>query len=302
MGGRRIKIDVVFSGGGVKAYAFIGALKSIEENNLQIERVAGTSAGAIMAALIAAKFRAEEISTVFNDINLRRFLDPPKLTKLLPISKWLFLYYRMGLNRGKHLEKWLYDQLAAKGIYTFGDLEPNYLKVIVSDLSLGKLVVLPDDLNELYDLDPNNFLVSTAIRMSASFPYFFIPNRIKGRKNQESIIVDGGLLSNFPLWVFGQEPNGKAKRPVLGIKLTRANEVNNVQEINNSLDMLQVLVSTMKEAHDDRYLSKKEENNVIFIPLDCVDPVDFDIGNRTKESLIAIGKDHANAFFNYWPN
>lgn len=297
-----MKIDAVFSGGGVKAYAFMGALQSIEENNLLIERTAGTSAGAIVAGLIAANFQVGEINKLLNELDLKKLLDPPILSTWLPASKWLFLYYQMGLYRGDRLEKWLYDQLASKDIYTFGDLEKDYLKVIVSDITLGKLVVLPDDLEKTYQIKASEFLISTAIRMSASFPYFFMPKRMKGSGDRQSIIVDGGLLSNFPLWVFDTNRNGKEKRPILGVKLTHSNKMGQERKINNSFEMLQSLVSTMKNAHDNRYMSKKEEKNIIFIPDDEVDTVDFQINNTTKENLIKAGKDHANAFFEYWPN
>src|SRR5690625_5073655 len=96
-----MKIDGVFSGGGVKSYAFIGALKKIEENNLSFERLAGTSAGAILAALIAANYTAEEIEHILSSLDLKKLLDAPKITQYIPFSKWLFLYFRMGLNKGE---------------------------------------------------------------------------------------------------------------------------------------------------------------------------------------------------------
>src|SRR5690625_7108563 len=85
-----MKIDCVFSGGGVKGYAFLGALRSMEEKQLQLERVAGTSAGAIIASFIAASYRTDEINVLLSELDLQQFLDAPQLTKILPFSKWLF--------------------------------------------------------------------------------------------------------------------------------------------------------------------------------------------------------------------
>src|SRR5690625_5006985 len=158
-----MKIDCVFSGGGVKGYAFLGALRSMEEKQLQLERVAGTSAGAIIASLIAASYRTKEINQLLQELDLQQFSDAPQITKVLPFSKWLFLYFQMGIYKGDKFEKWLYTQLAQKGIYTFKDLKSGYLKVVVSDLTLGKLVVIPDDLKRVYDIDPADFLVSKAV-------------------------------------------------------------------------------------------------------------------------------------------
>src|SRR5690625_5146540 len=197
-----MKIDCVFSGGGVKGFAFIGALRSIEEKNLKIERVAGTSAGAIIAALLAARYNVSEIENIMQELNLKKFLDAPFITEKIPFSKWMMLYFQMGLYKGNKFEKWLTDVLANKGVYTFKDIQEGYLKVVVSDVSLGKLIIIPDDLERVYQIIPDTFSVATAIRMSASFPYFFMPKKLGKKQNKKSYIVDGGLLSNFPIWVF----------------------------------------------------------------------------------------------------
>ena len=295
-----MKIDGVFSGGGVKAYAFIGALESIEESNLRIQRVAGTSAGAILASFIAANYRTDEIKQLLKELDLKQFLDPPNLTKIIPFSKWLFLYFQMGIYKGEKFEKWLYDRLAEKGIYTFKDIKQGYLKVVVSDLTLGKLVVIPDDLKRLYDIDPAYFPISKAVRMSAGFPYFFMPKKLSGRNNQKSIIVDGGLLSNFPLWVF-ETDRGQSKRPVLGIKLSGSTENNQPRKMHNAYDMFHALFSTMKLAHDARYVSKTKQDNIIFIPVEDVDTINFYISEAQKEDLMFKGKISADKFLKHWP-
>src|SRR5699024_6328888 len=113
-----MKIDGVFSGGGVKAYAFLGALQSVERHQHEFVRVGGTSAGAIGAAFVAADYRLQELEKLLTELDLHKLLDPPILTKYIPFSKWLFFYFQMGLNKGDKLENWLYDRLACKGVYT----------------------------------------------------------------------------------------------------------------------------------------------------------------------------------------
>lgn len=296
-----MKIDAVFSGGGVKAYAFAGVLKSLEEKNIEIERVAGTSAGAIVASFIAANYQTDEVIQLIEKLDLNQFLDPPALTKYLPFSKWLFLYFQLGIYKGNKLEDWIYEQLAEKNIYTFNDVREGYLKVVVSDLTLGKLVVIPDDLERVYGINPDTFPVATAVRMSAGFPYFFMPKKLTGKTNKKSIIVDGGLLSNFPLWLFGRGKN-KNKRPVLGIKLTGSvEEENNSRDIKNAIDMFTALFATMKQGHDARYISKHDQHNIIFIPVEGVDTVNFHIDKKVKEYLYNTGKASADEFLKCWP-
>lgn len=296
-----MKIDAVFSGGGVKAFAFAGVLKSLEESNFDLERVAGTSAGAIVASLIASDYRTDEIIQLTQELDLKKFLDPPALTKFIPMSKWLFLYFQLGINKGNKLEDWLYQILAQKNIYTFNDIKEGYLKVVVSDLSLGKLVVIPDDLERIYGIHPKHFPISTAVRMSAGFPYFFMPKKMPGKTEMKSIIVDGGLLSNFPMWLFNAGENVDT-RPVLGIKFTGSIEKeNNPREIRNAYDMFTALFATMKQAHDARYISKSDKNNIIFIPIEGVDTVNFHIDKEVKQELFDIGKTYTDEFLKYWP-
>jgi len=89
---------------------------------------------------------------------------------------------------------------------TFGDLvtdadsaewhQQRNLKIIASDISAGEMRVLPDDL-PLYGLDASAFSVAEAVRLSMSIPFFFEPGDLAG-----NTVVDGGILSNLPLWLY----------------------------------------------------------------------------------------------------
>lgn len=296
-----MKLDGVFSGGGVKAFAFLGVLQEIYTHNHSFERVAGSSAGAMLAAFLAAGYQAGEIEDIMQELDTEQLLDPPKWTTIIPFSKWINLYFQLGLYKGNKLENWLYKRLAAKDVYTFYDLKPDYLKVVVSDISLGKLVVIPDDMESVYGINPNYFPVAKAVRMSAGFPYFFMPKKLPGRTKKKSLIVDGGLLSNFPLWIFKDKSN-RNRRPVLGVKLSGYSEQEKSRDIRNALDMFSALFSTMLSAHDARYVSKSDENNIIFVPVDHVATTDFKLTDATKEQLVHIGKQRADAFLKHWPN
>lgn len=294
-----MKMDAVFSGGGVKAFAFIGALQGLSGKGIETERVAGTSAGAIIAALVAAGYQADELEQLFRELDLRSFLDSPPFTKRLPLTKWIYLYFNMGLYKGNVFEKWLYEKLAQRGIKTFGDLPENHLKIIVSDISLGKLVIIPDDLERLYGVDPRTFSVARAVRMSASYPYLFTPKSIKGKNNKTSMLIDGGILSNFPLWIF--QDKGQNRRPVLGITLSDSVENIVPTKINNSLDMLQALFNTMILAHDARYISKIKEDNIIFIPVKQVKSTNLKLTEADKTLLIQLGEMKTAEFLKTWP-
>lgn len=296
-----MKIDGVFAGGGVKAFAYVGALDSLEEHGYTLERVAGTSAGAIVAGFIAAGYTKEEIRELMDEMNLQSLLDPPRLVQLIPVTKWFFLYKQLGLYYGNKLEKWLEEKLSFKRIYTFADLAVDGFKVIVSDITKGRLIVLPDDLEEVYGIPHETFSVARAIRMSAGYPYFFMPKMLRDRKNEESLIVDGGLLSNFPLWVFDHDRN-KRKRPVLGVKITSEHQAAQPKKIKNALDMFHALFITMLIAHDNRYISKTKRHHVIFIPATGTTTLDFSMTEDEKKDLIDTGYKKTNAFLAHWPS
>lgn len=288
-------VDGVFSGGGIKGFAYVGAIQVLEERGIKFKRVAGTSAGAILATFIAAGFNAKELETIFDELDLKTLLDPPKLGIGLPFLKWLNLYRRFGMYRGHSLEQWFQKKLAAKGIYSFSDLPNDALKLIASDLTNGRIVVLPDDLKH-YGIDGYAFPIARALRMSCGLPFFFEPIYLKNA-NRECVIVDGGVLSNFPLWIYD---NGHKVRPVLGMKLSSANEETSPHEIDNAIQLFEALFLTMKNAHDNRYIGRRHEKNIIFIPVEQYSATQFDMDEETKKKLMDIGKERTIQFLKTW--
>ncbi|QWC21639.1 patatin-like phospholipase family protein [Bacillus haikouensis] len=291
-----MEIDGVFSGGGVKGLALIGACQAIEERGLQLKRVAGTSAGAIIAAFIAAGYKSTEMKNIMEEMDIKKLLDSNALISL-PFIKWFRVYYRLGLYKGAALENWIEQKLKARGIYTFADLPEKSLRVIASDLSNGRLLVLPDDL-EKYGIAPQTFPVARAVRMSASLPYFFEPVKLRSLEGT-SLLVDGGVLSNFPMWLFDRE-NIKKTRPVVGVKLSHNYLQRPKKKINNAIDLYSALFQTMKDAHDSRYISRKHEKNVIFIPTEGVQTTEFELSNEGKSELFETGKYQGELFLKQW--
>jgi len=291
-------IDGVFSGGGLKGFALVGAYQVLEAENFRFKRVAGTSAGAILAAFIAAGYSGNEIQTMLEELDVPSLLDPRRTILPFPFMKWVNVYHHLGLYKGKALEKWFFQKLSAKGVYTFGDLPRDSLKLVASDLTNGRMIVLPDDLQK-YDIDAKNFSVASALRMSCGIPFFFEPVTLKTGKG-DSVIVDGGVLSNFPLWVF-DDREGRKGRPIIGLKLSRRREEQRPHEIKNGLNLFEALFSTMKDAHDERYISRRHERDIIFIPVDDYSATQFDLDAETKETLLEIGRNRTIQFLKSWP-
>lgn len=290
-------VDGVFSGGGIKGFALVGAFQVLEEHNFKFKRVAGTSAGAILASFIAAGYTAKEIEYLLDELDVKSLLDPHKTILPIPFMKWLNLYFKLGLYQGKSLEKWFYKKLAAKGVYTFSDLPKGSLKLVASDITNDRMIILPDDL-EKYGIHPGRFPVARALRMSCGIPFFFEPVRLKV-KGKELIVVDGGVLSNFPMWIF-DDVRGNKIRPVIGLKLSQRREDACPNVINNGLNLFEALFNTMKNAHDERYISRKHEKDIIFFPIEDYSSTQFDLDEKTKKTLMEIGRSRTSQFLKTW--
>jgi NTE family protein len=176
-------------------------------------------------------------------------------------------------------------------------LPPQALRVIASDISNGQMMVLPDDLGK-YGIIPGSFSIAKAIRMSCSIPYFFEPVKLRSVEGV-NILVDGGVLSNFPIWLFDKE-DGQKLRPVLGVKLSPSVYEHEKHRIGNAVQLFSALFETMKDAHDARYISKRHAKNIIFIPTDGVFSIEFQLTNEKKQALYELGRQQAKQFFSSW--
>lgn len=301
-----MKADAVFEGGGVKGIGLVGALYYAEkEMKVQWQCVAGTSAGAIVAALVAANYSADEVKDVMINLDFSRIKDEGFIDKFSIPGKIMSLLLEKGIYEGQFMERFMEGLLAKKGVSTFRDLRiegetnPRYayrLNVIASDISRGKMLVLPHDMRD-YGIDPDRFSVARAVRMSMSIPVFYEPVAIDFEDNgvmRKSYIVDGGILSNFPVWLFDSVE--APQWPTFGFRLVEPGE-GEPREINGILDFLSAMVSTMMEAHDARHIQDANFRRTIGIPTMGVRTTEFEITPERKEMLFTSGCNAAREFF-----
>lgn len=302
------RFDLVLEGGGVKGIGLVGALAALEERGFQSQRVAGSSAGAIVAALHAAGYTAEEMRDIVLAMDLEVFLDGGWLSRLPFIGPWLSVVVSHGIHRGERLHRWLREHLAAKGITTFADLGGGTdcrLQIIVSDVSERELLVLPRDAHKL-GVSPEALEVAKVVRMSSAIPLFFRPVRLKNpRTKRHQTLVDGGLLSNFPVWLF--DTRGEPRWPTFGLMLTEdepdvpiSSRIGRESDRFGLIGYLKSLVRTMLEAHDRRYLRSATFARTIAIPTLGVHTLEFELSKRKKELLYESGREAAEIFLATW--
>lgn len=297
--------DLVLEGGGVKGIGLIGAIEEIDRAGYIIRRVAGTSAGAIVGSLIAAGMPVETALKTMRELDYKKFRDESFIDKLGIGGKSLSLFFEQGIYEGAYLRNWLADQLEKLGVRTFADLkitepwaealppEQRYkLVVVASDISGGRLARFPWDYKR-YGLNPDEQLVADAVRASMSIPFFYEPVKLDGQ-----ILVDGGMLSNFPIDLFDSTPQW----PTFGIKLSAKPGANLVaNQVNSTFDFAKALLSTMINAHDQMHIDDPATAaRTIFVDTFKVKATDFDIHKETQEKLYQSGRSAAQTFLKIW--
>jgi NTE family protein len=274
--------------------------------------VAGTSAGAIVAALVAAGYRTSELCDIMQSLNYAHFKDGDFLDNIPLFGKALSLGLEKGIYEGVYLESWLREKLAAKGKQTFKDLvidefrdAPKYrykLQVIAADVSRGKMLVLPRDIQD-YGIAPDDLDIARAVRMSMSIPFFYEPVMLRlGGTGKECFIVDGGVLSNFPINLFDDGSPDPAW-PTFGYLLAENPDVVGQEvchEISGPLSLLSSLFLTMMEAHDRMYISNGAFVRTIMVPTLGIKTTEFDLSRERGEALYQSGVNAARHFFRTW--
>ncbi|MGY4761615.1 patatin-like phospholipase family protein [Paenibacillus caseinilyticus] len=297
-GREKMQADAVFEGGGVKGIAFIGALQVMELNGYKWERLAGTSAGSIIAALLAAGYRSSEILKLMQSLEYRDLLGRTWMNEVPVLGNVLPIVSKSGIYVNNILEKKLEQWLGHKNIRTFGDLTPGKLSIIASNVSNGKMVVLPEDLH-LYGLQASSFPIALAVRMSTSLPFFYQPYLWQTPAHPKPhYMLDGGLLSNYPIWLFDVE--GTPRWPTFGFRLSEKRTYAPHQPIRGPLSLFKGMFRTMLQAHDQRHVDSHAENRTIFIPTGNVTTTKFDLTEEDKEFLLHSGTQAALSFLEGW--
>ena len=175
-----------------------------------------------------------------------------------------------------------------------------------SDVSRHRFVRLPWDY-PLYGLDPDEQEVADAVRASASIPFFFEPVTLRspgaGRsEGSVSTLVDGSVLSNFPVAVFDRADGRPPRWPTFGVRLSMRPE-GRVQttEVRGTVSLALSLVETMLEACDAAHIDDPcVQSRSVFVDTSGVSPVDFGITDEQQEQLLLAGHEAAGAFLRDW--
>jgi NTE family protein len=289
-----------------------------------IQRVSGTSAGSVVGAVVAAAAQSggmtgADVKKLALQLDYHKFTDPGALERVPLLGPSLALVRGNGIYKGDYARDWVHDQLKSLGVTTFGDLavdddelppEQRYrLVVTVSDVTTGQLVRLPWDYRRVYGLDPDEQSVADAVRASMSIPFFFRPVELTSASGLTSTLMDGGLLSNFPIDSLDRHDGGTPRWPSFGITVLPNLPQGNDRVI-PALDLLHLLgpphvledvITTVLVGRDQAYLNQPWVSaRAIRVDSTDVGFLDFDISDADVEALYEKGYSAAQEFLAGW--
>ena len=191
-----MKLGLSLSGGGIKGFSHIGAIKALEEANIKFDYISGTSSGSIVAALYACSYTTEEIYNIFkkyvNEIKYIDLINIKKFFKNLITFKGIQID---GLNSGTKIKKLVTKVCMQKGITNINQVKMP-LVIPAVNLRTEELYVFSNNILENRSSNIkyiNNIDLGTAVQASCSYPGVFSPCRYK-----QDLLVDGGIAENIP--------------------------------------------------------------------------------------------------------
>ncbi len=256
-------IGIALAGGGIRGIAHAGVLKALEEKNIKIDAISGTSAGSIVAALYAMGYKpyyiyvlfkkyAQEIINIGNSTIINGVGNFIKCKKI-GIS---------GMNDGTLLEK-MYNELALKkGVKVIGDIKMP-LVIPSVEISEAKEYIFTncasrDNINDNYITEVS---IGKAVRASCSFPAFFCPCEYKNH-----MFIDGGTLDNIPV----KELKRITDKKILAVNF----EADKVEKDSDLMDIVMKTIDIMGNKIAENEL--KESDYILTVPTDSAGLLDID--------------------------
>jgi NTE family protein len=294
---QRPKIGLTLSGGGAKGLAHVGVLKAIDKAGLKVDYITGTSMGSIIGAMYAVGYSGEQIEQIAGELNWERLLSGKPFyhdVSLMDKQEYENYVFSAPFRHGKMVlstglieseEVWLkFSEIffPVNGIKNFSDFDIPF-KCVATDLSTGKAVVL--DKGEIV----------FALRASMA-----LPGIIKAVPYNNTKLVDGGIVRNFPV----SDVKAMGADYVIGVNLFSG--LSEADELNSVLDVM-YQITNYRDAED--LVKEKQLCDLIIEPpleeynagsFDDV-PAIFEIGNEMGEKYYPYFKQLADSLNAIYP-
>ncbi|MCW3123695.1 MAG: patatin [Flavipsychrobacter sp.] len=310
---------LVLKGGGIRGIAYTGALKVLEEQNItpHIEKVAGTSVGAITGVLFCLGYSAKQMEDIMFGLNIKTFNDGRGYF----IGGQKRVRKNYGWYRGNKLEQWIGKQIKEQTgndnttflqLHLLAQKNSKFKDMYVTATNLTKQRL------EIFSWETYpDMPVKTAVRASVSIPLYFgavfmdSTGKIIEHPNKHShynVFADGGLLANYPITIFNSnhENTGDAINEfTLGLKLDRPEQIawyeNNSgiapYDIQSFTGYLSALYNLTIEQLNKCIPYTEEKKHTIYISTSNLSPRVRHITKEQKQLLFNNGAEAAKRFF-----
>ena len=277
-----LKYTCLFGGGAVRGVSYIGAIKALEELNIEVSTYGGSSVGAIIAALLAVGYTSEELDYIFSKINFNLFRD---------ISLGIGPYF--ALSKGEVFLEWIREliekkfygtnyQKGSNNAVTFKDLDKN-LVIITTDLSnFGS--------KEFSKIETPDYEITSSIRISCCMPGLMKPIEYNNR-----LLVDGDLQKSWPMWKLSPTLKHCSER-ILEFRLEGYYESNDISGIDYANAVYSCMTASSTSFVSEIYGQKDRYDYIILNTGDIV-IVDFNINEEKRNDLIKSGYEQTKRYF-----
>lgn len=261
---RKDEIDLILSSSGVRAPCFVGGLKAILEKGYRINRIAGTSGGAIVAAAYALGISMSEIEERTQNIPYDKFRDY-KITNLLSVRN-------PSIYTGETLSEFYKDLF---GEAKLGDFQIDCKISVVTIIGRKRILLCRKTFPELP--------VWKAVRMSSTIPFVFPYLTLEGQP-----VTDGGLVTNM----FDVFP--ERHRQIIALTPKADHDIRKVeQDVQASRLLLWTYIKILAEFFldlvDNQHVPQEEWAKTIIIPTEEVGGFSFHIGQEEVDKLVQVG-------------
>jgi len=272
-----LKYTCLFGGGAIRGLAYVGAIRALEELNIEYDIIGGSSVGSIFAALVACGYKSYELENLFMKVNFELFKD---------------IHFGFGksfaLSKGEIFVDWLNELISRKIVgknkqnLTFADLNQD---LVIITTNLKKFTT-----QEFSKFKTPDFEIAKAIRISSSMPGLMPPYKYKNAE-----LVDGDLQKASPMWKLTDTLENSPSR-IMEFRL----EGDCSNEANSSVSFINTIYSCITDiatnfvtdvyGQNDKYDCIRINTGNIFF-------ADFNLDKDSRRSLMNSGYEQTMKYF-----
>lgn len=247
-----MKLGLALSGGGIRGIAHAGVLKALEENNIKIDAIGGTSSGSIIATLYAMGYSPYYIYILFKKY-AKDLVNQNSISKVTSIGNFMANKKGnfQGFYTGEEIESGFNNIALRKGVKKISDIKMPIVIPTV-DVQDSKKYIITNKIPEKSSPNTeyiNNIDIGKAIRASSSFPVVFSPCEYNKHR-----FLDGGILDNFPTTEVKKQ--GVDKTITVNFKADDIDENSNVMDIvMRTIDIMGNKISEENISNSDMVLT-----------------------------------------------